>query len=154
MGLVGLFSVAGGVQAPESELKGPRLLRPRGSGDMSRGPSSSASEVCIWGPQLSQVSQTTSKGTPFGLTPPSCRPSAPRTPAGMLGGMWSCLGLPDASHLPRQVLTAPAGGSNTPPRINCSLKGSGASLSPHPNPKQKSGSRPPRRLPLGLRRQC
>ena len=74
------------------------------------------------GPQLSLISQTTSKGTPCNCTPPSHQTLSLTDPAGTLGGMWSCLGLPDTSHLPRQAPTAPAGGSNALLRIKCSQK--------------------------------
>ena len=119
-------------QASESGVKGPQLLRPQGSGDFSRGPSVAASYVCISGPQPSPRQPPKAPLQPHPALPP---PLSPTDPGGMLGGMRSCLRLPDTSHLPGQAPTTPAGGSRTP-WINCSWNGSRASLCPLPSRHQ------------------
>ena len=149
--------MGGGAQASESGVKRPQPLRPRGSGDISRGLSSSASYVCISEPQPSQVSLTTSKVTPEASPhpPTTLQSHRPRQACWEeCGRVWGCLTRPISPDRPQQPLLEAPG--LLLDQLLLEWKQSLPRPPPQLPPKQKSGSRPPHPhpSPLGLRRQC
>ena len=120
-------------QASESGVKGPQLLRPQGPGDFSRGPSSSASYVCISGPQPSPRQPPKAPLQPHPALPPPLSPTDPGRHVGRNAVMSEA-----ARHVP-----SPQTGPNNPcwrlqdsSWINCSWNGSRASLCPLPSRHQ------------------